>query len=154
MEPKTKKIPGHKAFVATVIVNGLVGLADMAVATFFIFQKNVIGILESLAYDNSTLGKLALCIKDGLLNLSVHSHRVAVWYFLSHGIIKIFLTWALLRNKLWAYPLAILFFTVFSFYQLISLPDNHSIFDLILLFVNLVVLVFVAREYVNMKKKV
>ena len=154
MELETKKIPGHKTFVATIIVNGLVGLADIVVATFFIFQKNVINILERLAYGDGTLGKLAVYIKDALLNLSTHSHRVAVWYFLSHGIIKIFLTWALLRNKLWAYPLAILFFSIFSFYQLTSLPDNHSIFDLILLFVNLIVLVFVAREYVNMKRKV
>ena len=39
-------------------------------------------------------------------------------YLLSHGVVKIVLATALLRNKLWAYPWMIGFLGVFVIYQL------------------------------------
>ena len=42
----------------------------------------------------------------------------AALYLLSHGLVKMVLVGALLRNKLWAYPWMIGFLAVFIVYQL------------------------------------
>lgn len=47
-------------------------------------------------------------------------------YLLSHGLVKIVLVLALLKNKLWAYPWMIVFLLVFIVYQLYRIALDHS----------------------------
>jgi uncharacterized membrane protein len=68
-------------------------------------------------------------------------------YFFSHGIIKLFLVWGLLTNRLWAYPTAIVFLAGFSLYQIFDLFIHFSWFTALLLIVNGMTIFFIAREY-------
>jgi uncharacterized membrane protein len=56
-----------------------------------------------------------LRLAGGLTGSSV---RFGAVYLLSHGIVKVVLVYALLRNKLWAYPWMIGFLVAFIGYQL------------------------------------
>ena len=48
-------------------------------------------------------------------------------YLLSHGLVKIVLVAALLRNQLWAYPALIVFLIVFILYQLYRMTYAPSV---------------------------
>jgi uncharacterized membrane protein len=48
-------------------------------------------------------------------------------YLLSHGLVKIVLVAALLRNKLWAYPWMIVFLIAFIAYQVYRMTFAPSI---------------------------
>jgi uncharacterized membrane protein len=144
MQPDTSL---RKAFVALIITNGLIGLADAGVAFLLIFRHIV---LTALAYIGSLfpfLSAVTQWLATTLASLAGHSYGVAIFYFVSHAMIKIFLCWALLKQKLWAYPLAITFFGLFSVYQLIAVIRTHAFFDGLLLLFNVIVLWMVMREY-------
>ncbi|MCZ9882265.1 DUF2127 domain-containing protein [Arthrobacter sp. B2a2-09] len=50
-------------------------------------------------------------------NLSVSASLFGAIYLLLHGLVKIVLVWAVLKDKLWAYPWMIAFLLVFIIYQ-------------------------------------
>ena len=65
----------------------------------------------------------------------------AALYLLSHGLTKVILVVALWMNALWAYPLTIVVFAAFSFYQMYRYSHTHSsllllltIFDVVLIY--------------------
>jgi uncharacterized membrane protein len=51
-------------------------------------------------------------------DFSPSSQMFAGVYLLSHGVIKVVLVASLFRGRLWAYPTAIVFFTLFIVYQM------------------------------------
>jgi uncharacterized membrane protein len=72
--------------------------------------------------------------------LSVSSELFAALYLLSHGIVKGLLVIALLRHRLWAYPISIIVFGLFILYQLYRFGITHafglialSLFDLLVI---------------------
>jgi uncharacterized membrane protein len=63
----------------------------------------------------------------------VNGNRLfASLYLLSHGATKVVLVAALWMNALWAYPLTIFVFAVFSTYQMYQYSHTHSIAMLLL----------------------
>jgi uncharacterized membrane protein len=50
-----------------------------------------------------------------------------VFYFLGHGIVKLFLSIALLRGKQWSYPVAVVVFLLFMVYESIRLFQTPSV---------------------------
>lgn len=68
-------------------------------------------------------------------------------YLLSHGIVRVFLVWALLKNKLWAYPISIALLAGFIFYQTFRYFHNHSYGLLLLTIFDIIVLILTFHEY-------
>lgn len=60
----------------------------------------------------------------GTLNLSVSLFGAA--YLLVHGLVKIVLVWAVLKNRLWAYPWMIAFLLIFIAYQSYQIAASFS----------------------------
>ncbi len=76
------------------------------------------------------------------------SHQLfAALQLLSHGIVKLVLVIGLLRNKLWAYPAALIVFGLFVVYQIYLYTFNHSLAIAALTLFDLVVMYFVYREW-------
>jgi uncharacterized membrane protein len=50
-------------------------------------------------------------------NLDISTSLFGAAYLLLHGLVKVVLVWAVLRDKLWAYPWMIAFLIVFIAYQ-------------------------------------
>ena len=80
-------------------------------------------------------------------NFSVGSHVFAIIYLIFHGIINIFLAVALSKNKIWAYPAAIVGFGVFIVYQSFQYSYTRSPLLLILTIFDILVVAVILLEY-------
>lgn len=70
---------------------------------------------HELAEDPQDLVAKALLRAAGTLSVSVTLFVAA--YLLLHGLVKVVLVWAVLRDRLWAYPWMIAFLLIFIAYQ-------------------------------------
>jgi uncharacterized membrane protein len=57
-------------------------------------------------------------LRHAARGLTLSGERFIAVYLLGHGVVKLFVVVALLRNKLWGYPLAIMVFGGFIAYQI------------------------------------
>jgi uncharacterized membrane protein len=79
--------------------------------------------------------------------LTSSSVRFGAAYLISHGVVKIVLVAALLRNKIWAYPWMIAFLIAFIVYQVYRMTFAFSIGLLALTVFDLFVAWLTYREY-------
>jgi uncharacterized membrane protein len=80
-------------------------------------------------------------------SLSGSSLEFGAVYLLLHGVVKVVLVAALLRDKIWAYPWMIAFLIVFIVYQIYRMTFAFSIGLLALTVFDLVVTWLTYREY-------
>lgn len=80
-------------------------------------------------------------------NLSLSTATFGGLYLLSHGLIKIVLVIALLKNKLWAYPWSLTAFGLFILYQTYRSSMTHSVGLITLTIFDLFVIWLIWREY-------
>ena len=73
-------------------------------------------------------------------------------YLLIHGVVKIVLVVGLLRNKVWAYPTAIVVFLLFIAYQLYHYVLSPSLILIVLTVLDLGVIWLTWHEYRYFKK--
>lgn len=79
--------------------------------------------------------------------LSPSTKGFFAWYLLSHGVIKLVLVAALLRNKLWAYPASLIVLGLFVAYQVYRYTFAPSIGLIVLTIFDLFVLGLIWHEY-------
>jgi len=80
-------------------------------------------------------------------SLTVSVSLFAALYLLLHGIVKVVLVWAVLRNTLWAYPWMIAFLLAFVTYQLYQIALSFSIWLVLLTVFDLFIAWLTWREY-------
>jgi uncharacterized membrane protein len=141
-----------RAFEIGIILKGLDGMLE------------VVGGLLLLAVSPATINQVARFLTQHELSgdphdwLATHLLRYAgeltggatlfaAVYLLSHGVVKIFLVAALLRNQIWAYPWMIVFLVVFIVYQVYRMTFAFSIGLLGLTIFDLAVVWLTFREY-------
>ncbi len=96
---------------------------------------------------------IATNIAGAISHITSGSQHFAAWYLLSHGIIKIVLAIALIKNKIWAYPASIIALLLFIGYQIVRFTSTHSIFLVLLTIFDIFVLWLVVHEYRYLLKK-
>lgn len=80
-------------------------------------------------------------------SLTSSSVRFGAAYLISHGVVKIVLVAALLRNKIWAYPWMIAFLIAFIAYQIYRMTVAFSIGLLALTVFDVFIAWLTYREY-------
>lgn len=86
-------------------------------------------------------------LRHAAMHLSLGGeHFIAVYLFL-HGVVKIVVVLALFRNKLWAYPLALVVFSGFVVYQIYRYTYTHAFGLLVLSAFDLAVICLIWLEY-------
>src|ERR1700693_6364714 len=95
--------------------------------------------------------RLADAAEDLLDSLSLDTKLFASIYLVGHGLVKIFLVYALWREKLWAFPAALWFIALFVAYQLYRFTHTHSIALLIFALLDVCVAWFIWCEYLARK---
>lgn len=80
-------------------------------------------------------------------NLSVSATLFGAIYLLLHGLVKIVLVWAVLKDQLWAYPWMIAFLLVFIVYQAYQILVSFSLGLLLLTAFDIFVVYLTWREY-------
>jgi uncharacterized membrane protein len=77
----------------------------------------------------------------------------AIIYLLAHGVVKLALVWALVKKILPAFPVAVVVLLAFVVYEVWRGIEEHSIALPIFAAIDLVIVVLVAREYVNLRRE-
>ena len=113
----------HVAFEIGVILKGLNGLLELMGGVLLLvfppsaIQRFVVGLTHNeLSRDPDDF--IATHLRAAAEHLSVGGQQFAAIYLLSHGVIKAVLVYALLKDKLWAFPWAIGVFAAFGVYQM------------------------------------
>ena len=112
-----------RTFEVSIILKGLDGLLELigGVLLLAVSPTTINHLINRLTQHeldedpHDVIATRLLHFGNGLTGSAV---RFAAAYLLVHGIVKVFLVAALLRNKLWAYPWLIITLVVFIGYQL------------------------------------
>lgn len=80
-------------------------------------------------------------------HLAYGGKHFASLYLLAHGLIKALLVVALWFDALWAYPLTMFVFGLFSVYQLHRFRHTHSVTLLVITVFDVIIIWLTAREY-------
>lgn len=154
MEPTLKERRITELFRISVMLKGAHALLEIIGGVLFLVIAPKISLIpqlvasftqEELANDPNDL--VANFLLHTANQLSISSDLFAAFYLLSHGIIKIILVIALLKNKLWAYPWSLVVLGIFIAYQLYRFTDTHSVFLILLTVFDLAVMYLIWREY-------
>jgi len=84
---------------------------------------------------------------------AVGKRTFVIVYLLLHGVVKLFVAINVLQKRLWAYPVAIVIFSLFICYQLYRFTHTHSYFLIFLSVFDFIVSVLIWHEYKYMTKK-
>lgn len=84
---------------------------------------------------------------------SVSSQIFSIIFLASHGVIKIVLVYALLKKKMWAFPVAISVFSLFLIYQLYRFSITNSFGILLLSIFDIIVIALTYREYKKIRRE-
>jgi uncharacterized membrane protein len=143
-------------FHISIILKGLHAVLEIIGGTllFFITTDLVVFVvkiftLAELTEDPSDF--IANYLRQSAEAFTIGGKTFAALYLLSHGIVKLFLVVALLKNKLWAYPASFFVFGAFIVYQLYRFTHTHSWVLIALSVFDAVVLWLIWHEYTIVK---
>jgi uncharacterized membrane protein len=109
-------------------------------------QHFVVGLTHNeLSRDPNDV--IATHLRSAAEHLSVGGELFAAIYLLSHGIIKAVLVYALIKDKLWAFPWAIGVFTGFGIYQIYRYSVHPSGWLIALTILDAIVIVLTWLEW-------
>ena len=146
----------HAIFVVGLFLKGVNAIIELLLGGMLLFTGVVPSLIALFTHGElieDPNDYLAVHIRNLALHSSVNVQHFGSIYFFSHGIIKLFLVWALLKNKIWAYPASILFFLVIIIYQVFQILYTHSVPITLLTLFDVVVLWLIWHEYQYFLKK-
>ena len=79
--------------------------------------------------------------------LTLDTEHFASTYLIAHGAAKLFIAWGLIREKLWAFPTALIVFGLLIVYQGFRFTHTHSPTLAVLMALDLAVCYLIWREY-------
>lgn len=139
----------HRAFVISLTLKTIAAVTQTVLGIVLLFTTGITDVIVFLARHElleDPTDFFATRI-DHLLPLTVHTQLVAALYLLVHGLVKGFLIWGLLKNRLWAYPASLIFIGLIVFYQIMSLASAHPLTLAILTLFDVVVAFLIWHEY-------
>lgn len=128
------------------------GIALLVVSTQFIGDLVHVIFRHELFQDpNDLLANYVVNLAD---RLSVSTKTFAAVYLLVHGVIKMGLVGAIWRNRLWAYPLTGVVFSLFVLYQAARYVFTHSLMLVLLTAVDIIVIALLPHEYRRLSQRI
>ncbi len=85
--------------------------------------------------------------------LSQATYYFIAFYLLFYGVVNMFLVISLLLGKLWAYPAAMIFFTLFTSYMFVRFLHNGSPILFLFAVYDMFLIVLTSLEYQRIKKQ-
>nr|WP_245346405.1 DUF2127 domain-containing protein [Arthrobacter stackebrandtii] len=141
-----------RLFYVGIIVKGLDGVLELIAGTLLLFtapdrirQLAILVTQPELTEDPNDF--IATHILRGADSLTDHVVLFTAFYLLAHGIVKVVLVAALLRNKLWAYPWMIVVLAIFILYQFYQLAVTPSAGLVALTLFDILIVVLTWHEY-------
>jgi uncharacterized membrane protein len=141
-----------RTFRISLILKGLDGLLELAggLILFFVSPDQINGIVRfltqhELAQDPNNF--LANHLVNATSGLTDSATLFAAIYLLLHGLVKVLLVGAILRDKIWAYPWMIAFLVIFIGFQIYEISVTFSIGLIILTVFDAFIVVLTVIEY-------
>lgn len=94
---------------------------------------------------------IALFFLHTITHISPHGQLASVVFLLSHGFMKVFLSWQLFRGRIWAYPLTIAVLLFFIVLQIFEIFSGHSLILIALTILDALIIVLTWHEYQRKK---
>ncbi len=147
----------HAAFRVGVLFKGIDGALEVVGAAIPLFVRpdqlvEAVRVLTRHELSRNPHSFLATHLVQAAGRLSAGGELFASIYLLLHGVLKLWLVWALLRSRLWAYPVAIAMFALFGVYQMIRWADSHSPLMLALTVLDVFVILLTWAEYRRLRQ--
>ncbi len=130
----------HQLFEAGIALKGLNGVWQTIVGSLLLLHSQQ--PVRALQFANNHLD-----------NFSDSTRIFAGVYLLFHGVLNIFLVYNLYKNRLWAYPFAMIVVSIFTVYQVYRFLHTHSLVLLCLTAFDIAFLVLTWHEYQHQKKR-
>ncbi len=142
----------YQLFRLSVILKGIISFLEIVagIAAFFISPAVIAGAISSLLrkeFIEDPHDLVTSHLLQAAQQFSITSSLFIALYLLSRGLIKFVLVIALLKGKLWAYPVSLGVLLLFVLYQVYQMVLSYSNFILLLTLFDLVVMYFIWREY-------
>ena len=149
--PMSRRQAVHWMFDIAVAIKAIDGALEIIGGYFLVFRPGWIGTAAvewatTLLTDDpaSHLGRM-LAQWGGSLTLD--TEHFASQYLIAHGAAKLFIAWGLIREKLWAFPTALIVFGLLILYQIFRYAHTRSTTILVLVAVDVAVCYLIWREY-------
>lgn len=142
----------HRLFEISIVLKGFHALLELASGAALAFlstdaiAKFVHGITQA-ELTNHPDDRVAAYLQQAAAGLSVDTKSFFAWYLLSHGLIKLVLVVALMRNLRWAYPASLIVLALFIVYQIYRYTFAPSIGLIALTVFDFAVLGLIWHEY-------
>jgi uncharacterized membrane protein len=147
----------HQLFEVSIALKGVHALIECAggLALVLISAASIRGFVAAitqyeLAEDPGDF--IAGHLLDWAQALSVSTKNFFAFYLLSHGVVKLILVVALLRDRAWAYPASLVVLVLFIAYQAYRYTLTQSIFLVVLTVFDLIVIALIWHEYRLIRK--
>lgn len=142
----------HDVFLVSVWIKGLIGLAQAAAGIGLLLVSQHALVAGVVSITNPELAEdprdpVATFLRHSALQWGSGAQHFAAAYLILHGAIKILLVAALLRRKMWSYPVSMWVLAAFIVYQLYRYTLTHSIWLVLLTALDVTVVILVWHEY-------
>jgi uncharacterized membrane protein len=121
----------HRLFQAGVGIKGLQALIEAGCGALLLFLdnatiKHVVRVVTQIELDRDPREAIAAYLLKLSQGFSIGSQHFYALYFLLHGAVKLLLVAALLRNRPWSYPAALVMLSLFLLYPAARLAQDWS----------------------------
>ncbi|MDD5290812.1 MAG: DUF2127 domain-containing protein [Patescibacteria group bacterium] len=157
-EKKQARVIFHKVFLSSIFLKGVDGaLETVGGFLLFLFNHGEINRFvfwlarEELSEDPKDF--IANYLVGVAQNFSLDLQLFLSLYLIAHGFIKVILVISLWQKKIWAFPAAIIFLSLFIFYQLYRFSYSHSPWLIWMTIFDILIIFLAQREYKNLKRQ-
>ncbi len=147
----------HRLFIVMIVIKGLEWIIQISiwVMALLFTRESLYSILgwylqEELIEDQHAI--VSRFLLDSLQWLTISTQHFIAFYFISHGIIKFFIGYNILKKRYWAYPFALIVFSFFTFYQVYLYIHSWSLWMIGLIAIDIVVSLLTYIEYQGVRK--
>lgn len=147
----------HDVFLVSVWIKGAVGLiqALAGLALLVVTQHALVRAVMAVTtpeLSEDPRDPVAMFLRNSAQHWGAGTQHFASVYLVMHGVIKLALVIALLRRKLWSYPVSLWVLGAFIAYQCYRYTLTHSFWLVLLTALDISVVALVWHEYRLMRR--
>ncbi|AGK95813.1 DUF2127 domain-containing protein [Clostridium pasteurianum] len=149
----------HKSFEIGILLKGIDSILQITGGILLIFLNphrlsRIVVLLTQHELSKNPRDTIANFIVKSSLGFNLSVQHFAVFYLISHGVIKLVLVILLWKKKMFAYPLTIFSLALFIIYQIYHYTIRHSLWLIGLTIFDIVMIILTLIEYNNIKNEV
>ena len=142
----------HRLFEITLVIKAIDGVLEFIGGLLFALVKPttldaVVAFLTQHELDEDPNDFFFSWLIQYIVHLPHGTKVLGVFYLIVHGFLKIFMSIALWRDKLWAYPTMITILSAFICYQLYRFTHTHSWWLIFFSLFDLIIILLTRHEY-------